>query len=52
MRRRTRELHHAEITSLSSTMLESHGLDNTAGPFLAHAQGDPLEVTAWPLEVV
>jgi uncharacterized protein len=45
-------LHEVEIRSLTSTMLESHGLASSTRPDLAHAQGEPFEVAVWPLETV
>jgi uncharacterized protein YqjF (DUF2071 family) len=45
-------LHEAEIRSLTSTMLESHGLSSSTRPDLAHAQGEPFDVAVWPLEAV
>jgi uncharacterized protein len=43
-------LQRAELTHLSSSMLQSHGLPAPDGDPLLHAQGAPLTVGIWPLK--
>jgi len=45
-------LRRATLLSLSSTMIESHGLPTPSGAPLLHAQAEPLRVEVWPLKGV
>lgn len=45
-------LRRASLSTLSSSMLEAHGLPSPQQEPLLHAQADPLRVEVWPLEKV